>query len=398
MVISLAAISLLPLVAMMILTACGKKSQNPSAAAPPPASVTVAEVTQRSVPLAITGIGNAQPYRTVQVKSMVGGQISRVLFQQGDYVKAGQLLFQIDKRPYQAALDQAVAKLAQDRATAAYNQTTASKYNSLEKQGVIAQQVARQQQALAKSNSATVQADEAAVETARVDLSYTDIRAPINARAGAILVNIGNLVQANGSTSLTTLNQVEPIYVQFNIPEAQLPAVRANGGIGRLKVYASPQGDQTPSTGTLTFINNTVDPTTGTIQLMGTFLNQQRRLWPGEFLNVQLMLGEQRNATVVPATAVQTGQQGQYVYVVSPNSTAVIQPVVSPRTYEQLAVVESGLKPGEHVIVGGQIQVVPNGKVEIVRTVPTTPSSEQVAQNEAGAGNSQQTTEPGAHQ
>jgi len=372
-----------PLLALLALAGCGTKKQAAPAAAnePPAASVTVAEAAQRSVPLEVTAIGNAQPYRTVQLKSMVDGQISRVLLQQGQEVHADQLLFQLDKRPFEAALNQALGKLAQDKATAAYNATTAKKYNALAQEGVVAQQVAQQQQALATSNEAAVQADKAAVETAKVNLGYTDIRAPITARAGAILVNLGNLVKANDTNPLTTLNQVQPIYVQFSIPEAQLAAVRANGGVGHLKVRAFPPNTQQSALGTLTFINNTVDPTTGTISLMATFPNQESRLWPGEFLNVQLMLGVEPHATVVPAKAVQTGQQGQYVYVVRPDNTAVVQPVVSPRTYDQLAVIQSGVKAGERVIVDGQIQVVPNSKVNVVRTVPVVPSqTDQVAE------------------
>jgi multidrug efflux system membrane fusion protein len=380
---------LAPLIALVILAGCGG-GKSPASSGPPPASVTVTEAAQRSVPLEISSIGNAQPYRTVQLKSMVDGQISQVLFKQGEDVRSGQLLFQIDKRPFQAALDQALGKLAQDKATAAYNATMAKKDQNLAQQGVIAIQVAQQQEALANSDAAAVQADEAAVETARVNLGYTDIRAPITSRAGAILVNLGNLVKANDTNAITTLNQIEPIYVQFNIPEAQLPAVRANGGVGHLKVLAFPPNVQQPSAGTLSFINNTVDATTGTITLMATFPNQDRRLWPGEFLNVQLMLGVEPHATVVPAKAVQTGQQGQYVYVVRPDNTAVIQPVVSPRTYEQLAVIQSGVKPGERVIVDGQIQVVPNSKVDVVRTVPLAPSqAEQVAENANAAGGPQ---------
>jgi multidrug efflux system membrane fusion protein len=195
--------------------------------------VTVTEVTQRAVPVELTAIGNAQPYRTVQLKSMVDGQISRVLLEQGQYVQAGQLLFQLDKRPFQAALDQALGKLAQDKATAAYNMELAKKDATLAQEGVVATLVAQQQEALANSSAAAVQADAAAVQTAKVNLGYTDIRAPITSRAGAIFVNLGNLVKANDANPITTLNQIEPIYVQFSVPEADLAAVRANGGLGR---------------------------------------------------------------------------------------------------------------------------------------------------------------------
>ncbi len=378
------------LVTVPLLPGCGKGTEQQSAQAtgPPPAQVTVTEVSQQSVPLKITAIGNAQPYRTVQVKSMVDGQISKVLLQQGQFVRQGQLLFEIDKRPFQAALDQALGKLAQDKATAAYNAMMAKKNASLAQQGIIAVQAAQQQQSLAESNLAAVQADQAAVETARVNLGYTEIRAPINSRAGAILVNLGNLVKANDTNPITTLNQIEPIYVQFSIPEANLAAVRANGGVGKLKVRAMPANEQQPSIGTLTFIDNAVDATTGTIKLMATFPNQDHKLWPGQFMNVDLMLGSEPNATVVPAKAVQTGQQGQFVYVVRADNTAAIQPVVSPRTYQQLAVIQSGLKPGERVVIDGQIQVIPNGKVNIVKTVPASAAS-QVAENTAEAGGRQ---------
>ena len=348
--------------------------------------VTVAVAAQQTVPLTIEAIGNAQPYRTVQLKSMVDGQISRVLLRQGQDVHRGDLLFQLDKRPFQAALDQALGKLAQDKATAAYNASQAKRDEALASGGVIARQVLEQQQSLAQANAATVQADEAAIETARVNLSYTDITAPIDARAGAILVNVGNLVQANGANPLAILNQITPIYVQFNIPESQLTAVRARR-IGQLKVEAFRPDDTKPSVGTLTFINNSVDTSTGTLQLMGTFPNGDQKLWPGEFLNVRLLLGEEKQATVVPAAAIQTGPQGKFVYVIQKDGTAVPRPVNSPRTYRELAVIASGVQPGDQVIISGQIKVVPNSKVQIAKTVPVTSSSGQ-ADSAEGSTNS----------
>jgi len=372
----------------VLLVACGGSKQPAGAAEPPAPGVTVAVAEQRSVPIQITAIGNAQPYRSVQLKSMVDGQISRVLLRQGEDVRAGQLLFQLDKRPFQAALDQALGKLSQDKATAAYNQAEAARDRALAQAGVIAPQVLQQQEALAQSSAAAVQADQAAVETARVNLGYTDIRAPIDGRAGAILVNLGNLVKANDTNPLTTLNQISPMYVQFAIPEAQLPAVRAKE-IGRLPVKASPPNSNTGSAGTLTFIDNAVDATTGTIKLMATFPNRDRQLWPGEFLNVVMQLGVEAHATVVPAAALQTGPEGKYVYVVQADGTAVMRPVNAPRTYRQLAVIASGIKPGDKVIVEGQIKVVPNGKVNVVRTVPVTPAPEQVAEQTASAGGPQ---------
>jgi membrane fusion protein, multidrug efflux system len=375
---------------LLLLFGCGSKENGSTAKAAAPASaaapaVTVAVSRQQPVPIEINAIGNAQPYRTVQVKSMVDGQIVRVDFKQGDDVRAGQLLFELDKRPFQAALDQALAKLAQDEATAANNKALAARANALLQQGVLATQDVQTTNAQFQSSAAAVQADKAAVETARVNLGYTDIRVPISGRAGAILVNLGNLVKANDTNPLTTINQIEPIYVSFNIPEADLTRLRARGA-NHLKVGASPPNQQqSPAQGTLSFIDNAVDATTGTIRLMGTFPNRDRRLWPGEYLNVQLVLGTDPNAVVVPTTAVQSGQQGKFVYVVQPDGTAVATPVKTSRNYEQFAVIDSGVAPGKSVIIDGQERVVPNARVNIVRTVQTAPSS-AAKENAANSG------------
>jgi multidrug efflux system membrane fusion protein len=372
---------------LLLTVGCGGKQGNTALAAAPPAPpVTVAVAKQEAIPIQINAIGNAQPYRTVDVKPMVAGQIERVLFAQGDYVHKGQVLFKLDPRPFQAALDQALGNLAKDRATAADQKADANRDDALLKAGVIAVQVAQQQQALAQSGAATVQADEAAVETARVNLGYTDIKAPIDGRAGAILVNVGNVVQTNTTNPLTVINQISPIYVQFNIPEAQLPEIQKHK-LGMLNVEAYPPNQPDGSQGKLTFINNAVDPTTGTIQLMGTFPNRDQKLWPGQFLNVVLQLGENPKATVVPATAIQTGQQGTYVYVVQSDGMVVMRPVKTSLTYRQLAVVESGAAPGDRVIVDGQIRVVPDHKVNVTKTVPTVPGEERLTPGGQNANN-----------
>ncbi len=367
-----------------LLAGCSRRTQpNQAKAAPAGPSVTVARAEQRPVPIEIDAIGNAEPYRTVQVKSMVDGQIAKVLFQQGEDVHAGQLLFQLDKRPFQAALDQARGKLAQDQANLQNNKLNAQRDEALLKQGIIPLQTAQTQETQVSVDAAAVQADAAAVETAKVNLGYTDIRAPINARAGAILVNLGNLVKANDTNPLVTLNQITPVYVQFNVPEADLLQVRAKG-VGRLQVKAYPPNNAAASAGTLTFIDNAVDPNTGTIRLMATFPNKDRRLWPGEFLNVRLTLGVDLHAVVVPANAVQESQQGKYVYVVQPDGTAVMRLVNAPRTYRQLAVIASGAKPGDEVIVAGQVRVVPNSKVNVVRTAPVEAVPEQSSMAQDG--------------
>ena len=366
---------LMPLLPALLLLGCA--GSKPAPAAPPPAPVTVSIAAEQSVPIELTAIGNVQAYRTVQVKSMVDGQIDQVRLKQGEYVKSGQVLFELDTRPFQAALDQAKGNLAKDNATAANQQANADRAQALLKEGILATQDAQAQSAAAQSSRAAVTADEAAVENARVNLGYTVIKAPIDARAGEILVNLGNLVKANDTNSLTTLNQIEPIYVSFTIPESDLPAARS--GIGRLPVRASDPSNAQSEVGTLTFVDNAVDAATGTVKLLATFPNRDRQLWPGEYLNVTLQLGVDSHAVVVPTTALQAGPNGTYVYVVQPDGTANMRMVHSPRNYQQMAVIDSGIKAGEQVVVDGQIGVIPNGKVSVVRTVAVNASAEQVA-------------------
>jgi multidrug efflux system membrane fusion protein len=359
--------------ALLLVTGCGSNSQDVQAAsggprAPAPA-VTVAVAGQQQIPLQISAIGNAQPYRSVQIKSMVDGQIDKVLLTQGEDVRAGQLLFELDKRPFQAALAQAQAKLSQDEATAANSKAQASRATSLFQQGILAAQDAQASEAQAKANDAAVQADKAAVETAKLNLGYTEIRAPISGRAGAILINLGNLVKANDTNPLTTVNQIQPLYVSFNVPETDLGAIRTKG-VGHFQVHASLQNDPNKEVGTLTFVDNTVDATTGTIRLMATFPNRNERLWPGAFVNVTMQVGMNSHAVVVPAAAVQTGPQNKYVYVIQFDGTAVMRTVQTSQTYGQLAVIASGVNPGDRVVVDGQIRVVPSHKVNVTKTVP----------------------------
>jgi multidrug efflux system membrane fusion protein len=218
------------------------------------------------------------------------------------------------------------------------------------------------------------------VTTAKVNLGYTDIRAPIDGRAGAILINLGNNVKANDVNPLITINQIMPIYVQFTVPEAQLAPVRSRSTNG-LAVRATIQNDPTPAVGKLTFIDNAVDPTTGTIKLMGTFQNKDRRLWPGQFVNIELVLGTDPRAIVIPSVAVQNSQQGTYVFTVRPDGTATFQPVTVARTYRQLAIIGSGVAPGDTVVVDGMFRVIPNAKVDITKTVPVTAGPAQTAQS-----------------
>jgi multidrug efflux system membrane fusion protein len=232
-----------------------------------------------------------------------------------------------------------------------------------------------------------VEADKAAVESARVQLGYTDIRSPIDARTGAVLIQLGNLVKANDTPFLVQLNQIAPIYVTFTIPEKQLAEVRRFGG-SDLKVLAYPQGQTTgtPAEGTLTFIDNGVDPQTGTVKLKATFTNKDKRLWPGEFVDVVLNLSTVKNAVLVPTKAIQTGQQGDYVFVVTKDNTAEPRPVVSNGVFKNQTIVSKGVMPGETVVVDGQLRIVPNGKVNIQSTVPasTTMNASAPATAEGG--------------
>jgi multidrug efflux system membrane fusion protein len=388
-------LALATLLSIVLLAACGKQeSASANTAVMPAAPVTVATAVQQPVPLEIDAIGNVQAYNTVQVRSMVDGVLERVLIQQGQDVRAGQLLFQLDKRPFEATLAQTKGILAKDEANAHNNQVNAERYQALLKEGVIAPQAAEQQTTQAQADAAAVQADRAAVQTATVNLGYTDIKSPIDGRAGAILINLGNNIKANDVNPLITINQIMPIYVQFTIPESDLAAVRAHGSKG-LQVRAFMPNDPTPTVGTLTFIDNAVDPTTGTIKLMGTFPNRDRCLWPGEFVNVQLVLGTEQHATVIPSVAVQSSQQGSYVFTVKHDGTANMQPVTVARTYRQLAVIGSGVVPGDTVVVDGVYRVIPNAKVDITKTVAVTAGPAQMAQAPA-AGAAPRGTQPQA--
>jgi multidrug efflux system membrane fusion protein len=367
--------------AVFILSGCGKKDQV-MAATPggrPPAPVVVASVEQRDIPVQVQTIGNVEAYQTVQIRCQVNGEIEKIFFHEGDEVRKGQLLFELDRRPFQADLDKAIAQEQHDRAAAENSQIEAERYTRLEKQGIVSHEQGDQMRAAAKANAAAVEADKAAIDAARVQLQYTDIDAPINARAGALLINLGNLVKANDTPYLVQLNQITPIYVTFSAPEANLDEVRHRFSSGQqLKILAYPKGDSTnPAIGRLSFIDNEVDTSTGTFKLKGTFQNKDRRLWPGEFVDVALELSTQKNALVIPTKAVQTGQQGDYVYVVTAENTAEPRPIKTSGAYQNLTVISDGLRPGERVIVDGQLRVAPNAKVAVQSSLAGTPPNTQ---------------------
>ncbi|HUK24014.1 MAG TPA: efflux RND transporter periplasmic adaptor subunit [Terriglobales bacterium] len=355
------------------------KSQGVSAAERPPAPVVVAVVQQRDIPIQINAIGNVEAYQTVQIRSQVNGQIEKIFFKEGQDVRQGQLLFQLDKRPFQADLDRAVGQLKHDQAQAENSRQQAERYNNLEKEGIVSHEQADQLRTQAKADASAVEADKAAVEAARVQLQYTDITAPIDARTGALMINLGNLVKANDTPYLVQLNQVSPIYVTFSVPETALSEIRQYFPARKLTVLAYPKGDSAHAAqGNLSFIDNGVDMTTGMVKLKGAFANRDRRLWPGEFVDAVLQLSVQKNAIVVQTKAIQTGQQGQYVYVVTPKDIAESRPVETSGTYHDLTLVSSGLKAGERVVVNGHLRVAPKGKVLVQSTISG-------SQDEAGA-------------
>ena len=336
--------------------------------APPPEAVPVrvGTVQQMAVPVEIRNIGTVQPYTAVAVKALVSGEILQVHFREGQSVRRGDLLFSIDPRPYQAALAQAEAALARDRAMWTNADTDVKRYEDLVKKDYVTRQQYDSVKANAEATQATVRADQAAVERARLDLSFCTIRAPIDGRTGSVMVQVGNLVKPNDVT-LVTINQVAPIYVSVAVPERDLPEIRRRQTENRLIVTAeNTLNGKSLARGDLTFIDNAVDRTTGTILLKATFANEDNALWPGEFVNAVLTLSTEPNAIVAPAGAVQGGQQGSYVYVVKPDNTVESRPVTPGRLIADGTVIQKGLSAGERVVTDGQLRLSPGARIEIV--------------------------------
>lgn len=375
----------LAVMALAGLTACGSSSQKQAAAArrQEAVPVVVAQAEKKDVPLQIKAIGAVEAYSTVQVKSQINGELTGVYFSEGQDVKKGQLLFTLDKRPFEAAMQQAQGALARDEAQAANQASQAKRYDDLFKQGIISREQRDAQVTNSQALNATVAADKAAVENSKVQLSYCDIYSPIDGRTGNLIVHKGNQVKANDTVALVVINQVSPIYVTFSVPEQYLSDIKKYKTARSLAVDASVPNDPKPAVGKLSFIDNAVDTTTGTIKLKGEFANTDRRLWPGQFSDVVLTLATQSNATVVPSAAVQTGQNGQYVFVVKPDNTAEMKMVKVARTVGDQSVIASGVEPGEKVVTDGQLRLAPTGtKVEARTATPGAPSS----QNSSGSG------------
>ena len=351
------------LLSVALLAGCSEKKPQAVAARVP---VTVADVQRKTIPVQVRVIGNVDPYTMVGVKPQITGEIVGVHFTEGQDVKKGQLLFTFDPRPFEADLLRAQANLAEDEAKAKNAEIEHERYRKLMEAGVVAKEQAEQMETNDSAMLATVKADRAQVEYARVQLIYTKIYSPIDGRTGNLMLHLGNVVKANPDNPMITINQVNPIYVTFAVPQQNLPEIKQRMARGKLKVTATIQGEEDrPEEGTLTFIDNNVDLNTGTIKLKGTFTNTNRRLWPGQYVNVALTLSDESNAIVVPTRAIVTGQEGPFVFVVKPDLTAESRPVKIERNVDNQAVISSGLSPGEKVVTDGQIRLVTGSRVEI---------------------------------
>jgi len=354
------------LVAAGYLPACSKQSAPPPK---PPVPVTAGEVVQKTVPVQIRAIGNVEAYSTVSVKSQIGGILTKVHFREGQDVSKGALLFTIDPRPYEAALKQAEANLAKDIAQLENARKEVQRYAELVKKGYVAQEQYDQIRTNSASFEAIVNADTAVVENARLQLKYCYLYSPLAGRTGNLFSHEGNLIKANADNAMVVINQIQPIYVTFSVAEQYLPEIKKYMTGGKVPVEAFvTKAEENPEEGTLTFVDNTVDPATGTIKLKATFANKGKRLWPGQFVDVIIGLTTQPNAIVVPTQAIQAGQKGQYVFVIKKDLTVEDRVVTAGKTLNSETVIEKGLQAGEKVVTDGQMRLVPGARVEIKKT------------------------------
>jgi membrane fusion protein, multidrug efflux system len=342
----------------------GSRAAMPKAVAAVP--VNVARVVLKTVPVRLRAIGNVEPFTTVAVKARIDGQIVAVHFKEGDEVHKGDTLFEIDRRPLQAQLQQAQANLLKDRALLDHANEQDKRYKDLLEKKFVSPDAYAQIRTNSETAAAQVAADQAAIESARLQLDYCTIRSPITGYAGKIQIQEGNLVKANDTVSLVVINQVVPVNVSFSVPEQSLSAVRKYQADGELQVTAQvPNSGFASVPGKLSFIDNTTDATTGTIKLKAQFPNTDKALWPGQFVDVVLTLTHQDNAIVVPPTAIQNGPNGQYVFIVKPDGTVDMRDVKVARSEGDFTVVASGVKPGDTVVTVGQLRLAPGTKVAI---------------------------------
>jgi multidrug efflux system membrane fusion protein len=344
-------------------TAQAERQENPDRQAVP---VTVAEVVQKPMPVELSVIGTVEPSSAVEVRAQITGALMSVNFTEGEDVSAGQVLFTLDRRPLEAALEQARANLARDMAQAANASAQADRIRQLAERGIATREQVQTSGTNAAALDATVAADRAAVESATLQLQYATITAPISGRTGALLVHEGNLVRANDATPLVVINRIAPVNVSFAIPETQLPALKRYLAQRALRVEASlPSDTGRVSQGTVSFVDNAVDHTTGTITIKGSFPNEDLRLWPGQFVNVVVTLATDPAAIVVPTVAVQTGPEGQHVFVVRADDTVELRPVTVARASGADTIIEKGLARGDTVVTDGQLLLVPDSRISV---------------------------------
>jgi len=352
-------------VAMLLFATGCARQETGRAAGPAPAPVSVGQVVRKSAPLTVTAIGHVEAISNVLVRARVGGELTRVWFREGQDVGKGDTLFSIDARPYQAVLREAEAKLARNEALLKKAEIDATRYEGLVKQDYVTREQYDQLTTNVVALKAQIEADRATVESARLQVAYCTISAPVAGRTGSLAVRVGNLVGANDPRALVTINQTRPIYVGFSVPAQFLPEIQKRSA-RRLRVTAvMPESGVPAHEGELTFIDNAVDTASSTILLKATFPNADETLWPGQFVNVVLSLGDEPDRVVAPSPAVQASQQGQYVFIVGSDGAVEQRLVKVSRSDDKEAIIEAGLSGGETVVTDGHLRVVPGGKVAV---------------------------------
>ena len=367
-----------------MLTGCSKKVEKPKGR--PPALVITAPATVQNVPVLIKAIGNIEASESVTIRTQISGELTKVGFREGQDVQKGALLFQLDPRTLQAAVTKAEASLSRNRTILNNSRKDYERYSKLVTDGIVTQEQAEGYRTRADSAVDDVAADVAAVENARAQLSFCTITAPISGRLGALAIDRGNVVKSN-DTVLVTINKLTPVNASFTVTDKDLPAVKRQMAAGKVTVTAEVPGTPTlQETGAVTFIDNSIDPATGTIRMKASFENTKKLLWPGQFVNLSITMALLNNAVVVPSQAIQTGQKGQFVFVVAKDGTAEIRPVSSGPVASGMTVIEKGLQAGEQVVIDGQMRVIPGGKVEIQSQVPKPQSSGLNSREQGKAG------------
>ena len=356
------AVFLSGVITLFLCTSCSPKKEKPKTK--PPVPVTVAQALQKDVPVQVKTIGTIEAYTSVAIKSQVSGQIARIHFTEGSDVEKGALLISIDPESFQATVSQYEAALAKDQSQAKYAREQVLRYEGLLKEGIVT----RDQYDLLQSNSesmiATVVADRAAIKNAKIQLGYCSIRSPISGRTGSVALQTGNLVKAN-DLSIVTVNQLSPITATFSLPEKRLGEIKKAMAAGQLKIGAViPNEPGSTEVGTISFLDNAVNSATGTIKLKGVFANKAHKLWPGQFTDVLITLSSRKNAVVVPTQAIQTSQQGEFIYVVKVNNTVEMRQVTSLAAVGEETVIEKGLAAGEKVVTDGQLRLTPGVVVD----------------------------------